>query len=521
MARRLVAQHQGPESWILSQVRRLERAGLLFLASIAPGVAERHIANLEAAARAERERREAEAAAAAAAEENNQDNEGQGENRGDGEVTETGTGQAQVEGGEDGRQERGVQENNEQHEPAREQLIPTWLRALFLHRSFNFVILRRSLSSLNPCAITRLDFLSSVLYYNPLSRYIAEDFSSNTADSSSELPKNTGRAAIMSGGWNTIESDAGVFTSLIENLGVKDVQFEELLTLDPSELLTLQPVYGVIFLFKYPTDQPYATPEGPRDGSFDHGASENIFFAAQTIQNACATQALLSVVLNKTGDVEIGEKLGEFREFTMVLPPEFRGEALSNSDLIREVHNSFARSSPFADETDKTGAEAEDAFHFIAYTPINGTLYELDGLQPAPISHGACTSDDFASRVVEVLQRRIARYDTTEIRFNLLAMCRDLRQRARDFGDEELLAREERKRRDWMFENALRRHNFVGFAGEVLKGVVRGKIAEGGDAACEKWVKESLERRKAAEQALRGRGGGGGGDGDGDVDMGA
>lgn len=120
--------------------------------------------------------------------------------------------------------------------------------------------------------------------------------------------------------------------------------------------------------------------------------------------------------------------------------------------------------------------------------------------------------------MVEVLQRRVARYDTTEIRFNLLAMCRDLRQRARDFGDEELLAREERKRRDWAFENALRRHNFVGFAGEVLKGVVRGKIAEGGDEACEKWVKESLERRKAAEQALRGRGGGG--DGDGDVDMG-
>ncbi|KAM5356407.1 hypothetical protein ACJ41O_003053 [Fusarium nematophilum] len=322
----------------------------------------------------------------------------------------------------------------------------------------------------------------------------------------------------MSGGWNTIESDAGVFTSLIENLGVKDVQFEELLTLDPSELLTLQPVYGVIFLFKYPTDQPYATPSGPRDGTFDHDSSESIFFAAQTIQNACATQALLSVLLNKTDEVEIGEKLREFRDFTMVLPPEFRGEALSNSDLIREVHNSFARSSPFVDETQKQGGEAEDAFHFIAYTPVNGTLYELDGLQPAPISHGACGVDDFAARVVEVLQRRIARYDTAEIRFNLLAMCRDLRQRAREFGDEELLAREERKRRDWAFENALRRHNFVGFAGEVLKAVVRGKLAEGGDAAYEEWVRESLERRRAAEKALRGRGGGGGGDGD--VDMG-
>lgn len=46
--------------------RRIERAGLLFLASIAPGVAERHIAQLEAHERAERERREREEAAAAA-----------------------------------------------------------------------------------------------------------------------------------------------------------------------------------------------------------------------------------------------------------------------------------------------------------------------------------------------------------------------------------------------------------------------------------------------------------------------
>ncbi|EHK15187.1 uncharacterized protein TRIVIDRAFT_70098 [Trichoderma virens Gv29-8] len=68
VAARLVAERRGQESWLVGQLRRLERAGLLFLASIAPGVAERHIANLEAEARAqEARRREAEAAAAAAA----------------------------------------------------------------------------------------------------------------------------------------------------------------------------------------------------------------------------------------------------------------------------------------------------------------------------------------------------------------------------------------------------------------------------------------------------------------------
>lgn len=64
MAVRLVGQRRAANAdWLLDRVRRAERAGLLFLASIAPGVAERHIANLEA--EIERQRREAEAAEAA------------------------------------------------------------------------------------------------------------------------------------------------------------------------------------------------------------------------------------------------------------------------------------------------------------------------------------------------------------------------------------------------------------------------------------------------------------------------
>ncbi|KAK3685662.1 ubiquitin family protein [Podospora appendiculata] len=68
-AARLVAERRNANgNWLLDQVRRAERAGLLFLASIAPGVAERHIAHLEAQERAaEHQRREAEEAAAAAA----------------------------------------------------------------------------------------------------------------------------------------------------------------------------------------------------------------------------------------------------------------------------------------------------------------------------------------------------------------------------------------------------------------------------------------------------------------------
>lgn len=303
----------------------------------------------------------------------------------------------------------------------------------------------------------------------------------------------------------TANSSQGVFTDLLSNLGVKNVQFEELISMDPDMLAQLHPVYGVIFLFKYPTDTPYTSAEKPLEGTFDHDAANRIFFAAQTIQNACGTQALLSVLMNKqnadgpegrdAGHIDIGEPLREFREFTMALPPEFRGEALSNSELIRDVHNSFAKSSPFADETQRSsGDTSEDVYHFVAYTPVDGVLYEMDGLQPAPISHGPCKQEQFPAKVMEVLQRRINRYDTSEIRFNLLAMVRDLRIQAREIGDMEMLEREEKKRRDWHFENALRRHNFVGFASEVLKGVVEHKLKTGGEAAYKEWVDDATKK---------------------------
>ena len=82
------------------------------------------------------------------------------------------------------------------------------------------------------------------------------------------------------------------------------------------------PVYGVIFLFKYPTGE--RPSDDPVDGNFDFVAAENLFFAAQTIQNACGTQALLSVLLNKEDEVDIGPQLKEFKEFTGAFPAEVR-----------------------------------------------------------------------------------------------------------------------------------------------------------------------------------------------------
>jgi ubiquitin carboxyl-terminal hydrolase L5 len=217
-----------------------------------------------------------------------------------------------------------------------------------------------------------------------------------------------------------------VFTELISTFGVKGVQVEELYSLDEETFQQNAPIYGLIFLFKYKSEN------DPRP-TIPSEHEPKLFFAKQVISDACATQAILSILLNVPEDkIDLGPTLTEFKAFTSEFSDELKGMAIGNSGPIRDSHNSFARAEPFVmDQEKRVATEKDDVFHFIAYVPHQGRVFELDGLKPGPILLGDIKdgeTGDWLTVARPAIQARIEKYASSEIRFNLMGVVKNKKE---------------------------------------------------------------------------------------------
>lgn len=62
----------------------------------------------------------------------------------------------------------------------------------------------------------------------------------------------------------------------------------------------------------------------------------------QTTDNACATIALMNIVMN-VPEINLDDRLGGFKANTLRLKPAYRGKKLSECEWMRATHNSFLR----------------------------------------------------------------------------------------------------------------------------------------------------------------------------------
>ncbi len=346
----------------------------------------------------------------------------------------------------------------------------------------------------------------------------------------------------MSQSWCTIESDpgaldkaypprdsarlaltfsfpcpTGVFTELIQRIGVKGVQVEEIFELSDQTLDSLQPVHGLIFLFKWVKDD-------ASDRNLRAGGVPGVFFAKQVIQNACATQAIISVLMNAKG-VDLGPELSRIKSFAGGLGPEMIGQVIGQDATLRKTHNSFARPEPFMFmETDDKGSDSDDAFHFIGYVPVGNKLYELDGLQPGPIEIGEFKDGKWLQVARPAIEKRIQKYSQKEIRFNLLAIVRNrkdvyeseikrLETEKQSAPDKKAaldaqidqfkgkIAQEKSKFDKWAAENVRRKHNFVPFTFQLLKQLAKADKLDAVVEAAQKQAEARMDAQLKAQAA--------------------
>ncbi|KAJ5767930.1 hypothetical protein N7533_000513 [Penicillium manginii] len=190
-----------------------------------------------------------------------------------------------------------------------------------------------------------------------------------------------------------------------------------------------QPIYGLIFLFRWREDDAEKQEASCPDG---------LWFANQTASNACASVALLNIV-NNISDVDLGENLQQFKDFTMPFTPALRGDAINNFEFVKRVHNSFARKMDILNSDLSLKEEAtskrsqkqmsgdEDAtFHFIAFMPAMGQVWKLDGLERQPQAIGECSEqEDWLELARPNILDRMAAYEEEQIEFSILGLVRD------------------------------------------------------------------------------------------------
>ncbi|KAL1995365.1 hypothetical protein VTN49DRAFT_1552 [Thermomyces lanuginosus] len=233
-------------------------------------------------------------------------------------------------------------------------------------------------------------------------------------------------------GFCEIESEPALFNVMLREFGVKNVKVQEVVSLDDSMLQLLpKPVYGLIFLFRWREDDP---------GKQEAICPDGLWFANQTAPNACASVALLNIV-NNVDDIDLGDQLRNFKEFTMPFTPALRGDAVANFEFVKRIHNSFARNmdilntdlqlkneatAPRKYRSKKQQEESADAaFHFIAFVPALGQIWKFDGLERQPQNLGPYSGSDWLELVKPEIIARMMAYEEDQIEFSVLGLVKD------------------------------------------------------------------------------------------------
>ncbi|SAM00516.1 hypothetical protein [Absidia glauca] len=218
------------------------------------------------------------------------------------------------------------------------------------------------------------------------------------------------------------------FAEMAQMYGVQGIECKEVYAIEALSSASTT-VHGLIMSYALNSE----TLRPAVDNQIMDQDAKSLFFSCQVVTNVCATSALLGVLLNiDDKELVLGKELEEFRNFTKDFSPVDRGMAIANSDLLKKAHNTFAsfeskhdtrhypRYEDIKPSKKQKSIHAEDPdYHFVAFVPANGYIWELDGYNKVPIKLHKITGN-WTEQIVPDLKERMAR--TGGIDFSLLSI---------------------------------------------------------------------------------------------------
>jgi len=216
--------------------------------------------------------------------------------------------------------------------------------------------------------------------------------------------------------WLPLESNPDVMTKYVRNLGIEEPWFfTDVFGLEP-ELLAMVPRPVLAVLLLYPlSDNVTNHPLG------EEKPEPEIYFAKQTIGNACGTMGIIHAIANNLKKIKVDDSKHfiKFYEQTKDLTPLEKAQYLETDTVMGGAHEETAQEG-------QTEAPSKDDLlrhHFVSFVNHGGDLYELDGRRDAPLHHGTTCGDTLLEDAVQVVKKFIER-DSEETGFSVIALCK-------------------------------------------------------------------------------------------------
>jgi len=235
--------------------------------------------------------------------------------------------------------------------------------------------------------------------------------------------------------WLPLESNPEVLNPFCKRLGLPDGWgFTDVWGLD-DELLMMLPQPCVALCLLYPSTDI----SGPRREEIRTKVAAEappappaeLFFLQQHdgIGNACGTIASIHAIASGVAAghyaLESGSPLGAFMGSTSGLGIADRGWELTKATALQELSDATAA----AGQTEGAGTDDAQNQHFICFTCLGGTLYELDGRcfgsdgVAMPVNHGPSTPESFLGDAAKVIKEDFMTR-TQSVNFNITALCK-------------------------------------------------------------------------------------------------